>query len=318
MTTEFDDRDADVEFLAAYGEAVPDDDRVHVPESIGPGMTDVPGIARLAASTWLHGTEWGLMTSAKVAGRLARATTDRDEAQALVKDVGKTAHLVSDVTRALSAGAPLPVILAQIGDAFGELADPVLAPGQKFATQVQATGGQVMRRIPTLRERGTELLERSRDVWRTDSAHPAYGRILEELAPDEARVLVLLMRGGPQPSVDVRTGGAVGMVSSTLVKPGLTMIGPRAGCRYLDQVPSYLHNLFRLGMVWFSREQVLDPMEYQVLEAQPDVIEAMRSVRHAKVLRRSINLTPFGEDFCRAVLVDPGEAVLPDHAKPDL
>ena len=149
MTTEFDDRDADVEFLAAYGAAMPTEDKVHVPEPIGPGMTDVPGIARLAASTWLHGTEWGLMTSAKVAGRLARAATDRDEAQALVKDVGKTAHLVSDATRALSAGAPLPVVLAQFGDSFGELADPVLAPGQKFASQVQATGGQVLRHIPT-------------------------------------------------------------------------------------------------------------------------------------------------------------------------
>ena len=62
MTTEFDDRDADVEFLAAYG------DEVHVPEPMGPGMTDVPGLARLAASTWLHGTEWSLMTSARVAG----------------------------------------------------------------------------------------------------------------------------------------------------------------------------------------------------------------------------------------------------------
>ncbi len=300
------------ELDAAYG-----DDKVHVPEPIGPGMTDVPGLARLAASTWLHGTEWGLMTSAKVAGRLARAATDREEAQSLAKDVGKTAHLVSDVTRALSAGAPLPVILAQIGDSFGELADPIVAPGPRTAP-LQAAGEQVLRRVPSLRERGNELLERSRDVWRTDSAHPAYERILEELAPDEARVLVLLMRGGPQPSVDVRTGGAVGMVSSTLVKPGLTMIGPRAGCRYLDQVPSYLHNLFRLGMVWFSRELVKDPMEYQVLEAQPDVIAAMKSVRHAKVLRRSINLTPFGEDFCRAVLVDQDDATdLPDHAKPE-
>lgn len=295
-----------------------DDGPVHVPEPIGPGMTDVPGLARLAASTWLHGTEWGLMTSARVAGRLARATTDREEAQALVKDVGKTAHLVSDVTRALSAGAPLPEILAQIGDSFGELADPVLAPGQQRTTPLQDAGERMLRRVPSLRERGTELLERSRDVWRTDAAHPAYARILEELAPDEARVLVLLMRGGPQPSVDVRTGGAVGMVSSTLVKPGLTMIGPRAGCRYVDQVPSYLHNLFRLGMVWFSRELVRDPMEYQVLEAQPDVIEAMKSVRHAKVLRRSINLTPFGEDFCRAVLVDQDDATdLPGHPKPE-
>jgi hypothetical protein len=40
-----------------------------------------------------------------------------------------------------------------------------------------------------------------------------------------------------------------------------------------------------------------------VLEAQPDVIEAKRKGgRGAKTVRRSISLTPFGEDFCRVAL----------------
>ena len=52
-------------------------------------------------------------------------------------------------------------------------------------------------------------------------------------------------------------------------------------------------------MIWFSRETLRDPEEYQVLEAQPDVLEARGSVRRSKVVRRSIHLTPFGEDFCR-------------------
>mgnify|MGYP006933478435 CR=1 FL=1 len=34
-------------------------------------------------------------------------------------------------------------------------------------------------------------LDRSRDVWSTDTGHPAYERILTELAPDEARILML-------------------------------------------------------------------------------------------------------------------------------
>ena len=96
------------------------------------------------------------------------------------------------------------------------------------------------------------------------------------------------------------------------------MIGARAGCRYVERVPSYLNNLFRLGLIWFSRETLADPMRYQVLEAQPDVLEAMHSVQHAKVVRRSLHLTPFGEDFCRMALMPEAAAnePLPEHSTP--
>ena len=95
------------------------------------------------------------------------------------------------------------------------------------------------------------------------------------------------------------------------------MIGPRAGCRYVEDVPAYLDNLHRLGLVWFSREQLGDPMEYQVVEAQPDVLAAMHSVRFPKLVRRSIHLTPFGTNFCTTVLVDAAEATgLPRHESP--
>src|ERR687895_620171 len=106
---------------------------------------------------------------------------------------------------------------------------------------------------------------------------------------------------GPQPAVDVRAGKALGL-GSEMVAPGLNMIGAEAGCRYVDRVPAYLNNLYRLGLIWFSREPLEDPTDYQVLEAQPDVIEAKRSGGRAKTVRRSILLTPFGEDFCRICL----------------
>ncbi len=172
----------------------------------------------------------------------------------------------------------------------------------------------------SLHEAGQQLLRRSRDVWNEDQGHPAYARIITELAPDEGRILMLLIRKGPQATVDVRTGGLVGTVSSSLVKANLSMIGALAGCRYLDRVPSYLHNLERLGLIWFSKETLRDPLEYQVLEAQPDVLEQMRSVRRAKLVRRSIHLTPFGEDFCRDGLglhlsTDELQGI-PPHAKP--
>jgi hypothetical protein len=68
-------------------------------------------------------------------------------------------------------------------------------------------------------------------------------------------------------------------------------------------VPAYLNNLNRLGLIWFSRETLEDIALYQVLEAQPEVIEARRRAgRTSRTVRRSIHLTPFGADFCDACL----------------
>jgi hypothetical protein len=157
-------------------------------------------------------------------------------------------------------------------------------------------------RPETLRERGAELLRRSADVHYDESLHPAYERILSQLAPDEARILRLLAERGPQPAVDVRSGWLPFNIGSQLVAPGLTMIGDEAGCRHPERVHPYLNNLFRLGLVWFSRERVEDPLRYQVLEAQPMVTDALKNATRGRTVRRSIQLTPFGVDFCRATL----------------
>ncbi len=263
------------------------------PPGFVPAVEALPGLARVAAAACWHSTEWGVRTTARAGRRVMRAVSDPVEAAALARDATEAASVIGGLARAVSSGVPLARALTSAGESLGELAEP-----PEYDSGADRHDGL------TLRERGAELLERSRDVWDDDVAHPAYERILEELAPDEARILVLLLQGGPQPSVDVRTGGPVGMVHSQLVAPGMSMIGGRAGCRHLDQVPSYLNNLFRLGLVWFSREALRDPMEYQVVEAQPDVLAAMHSVKFSKVVRRSIHLTPFGEDFCRTCLVD--------------
>jgi hypothetical protein len=268
----------------------------------------LPGMARIAATAGVRSTAWTIRSGVRSTKLFARALTDPETAGELVqevaRDVAEASRTVSDVARAVAAGAPLRKALL---DATLTLSNVVLPD----------TNDEPVRER-SLRERGEHLLERSRDVWGEEEPHPAYARILEELAPDEARILLLLLRGGPQPSVDVRTGGPVGLVSSALVAPGMSMIGARAGCRYTEEVPAYLNNLFRLGLIWFSREQLEDPMEYQVVEAQPDVLAAMHSVRFPKVVRRSIHLTPFGVGFCRACLVDEDEAPdLPEHQIPE-
>lgn len=287
-----------------------------LPALSGPAVAEsLPGLARVAGSAALHTAGWGVRMTTRNWMRVGKAVTSREEAASLIRDVGSYVGALGEVARQVSGGVPVATALTRAGESLGGTSDrsPATSPTPVVDGRVVASRPQ------TLRERGNDLLAKSRDVWSQDDRHPAFDRILDELAPDEARILVMLLRNGPQPSVDIRTGGPIGVVSSQLVAPGLNMVGPRAGLRYLEQVPSYLNNLFRLGLVWFSREPVHDHLEYQVLEAQPDVLAALHSVKFAKVVRRSIHLTPFGEEFCKLALVDEETATsgdLPEHEMP--
>jgi hypothetical protein len=240
------------------------------------GLDAVPGLVRLTASAWLHTAEWALSTSLRAGSRLLHAaasgesTTDfLSETQA---DVRGYARRLLGIASSSNGHEPVSAVPAERDE------------------------------LVSLRDRGEELLRRSADLDDDEPAHPAYERILDELAPDEARILRFLRSAGPQPAVDVRSSRTLN-VNSHLVAPGLSMIGEHAGCRFQDRVPAYLNNLNRLGLIWFSRESLEDPLRYQVLEVQPDVVAALHGGGgRARTIRRSIHLTPFGDDFCEVCL----------------
>jgi hypothetical protein len=241
-------------------------------------LDTVGGLARVAAGAWLKTASWGLGASI----RAARAASDPRQAIELMQDVS---HGVRGYAREFLGVSDLDRRVGQLAPAAtAEYSPNGAAPDTE-----------------ALRAAGAELLRQSAEVDIPETAHPAFARILEELAPDEARILRLLTNEGPQPSVDVRTLQLIGF-GSQAVAEGLNMIGQRAGCRDVARVPSYLNNLHRLGLIAFSKEPIDDPIAYQVLEAQPDVLAAIKQAGRAKTVQRSVRLTPFGKDFCDAVL----------------
>lgn len=152
-----------------------------------------------------------------------------------------------------------------------------------------------------LKELGAELLARSASVEDDEEAHPAYGRILTSLAPDEARILRLIAIEGPRAMVDVRTYRPFDK-GSELIESRLTMIAQQAGLRCHDRIQAYLNNLERLGLIMLSDEEIDDLSAYQVVEAQPEVERAMKRAGRGRTLRRSVRMTPFGRDFCEVCL----------------
>ncbi len=201
------------------------------------------GLARLAMGSAWRTSQWGLSTSMNIAERVVGALAE--------------GHSVTQAANEAATGAR---------DALLELAGHAEeAEGEQHR---ERSRGDERPDLDELRRRGAELLRRSSDVTYDEEAHPAYMRILDSLSPDEARILRLLDSEGPQPAVDVRSASVVPN-DSELLEAGLTMIGGLAGCRHTERTQQYLNNLFRLGLVWFSREALRDPGAYEVLEAQP-------------------------------------------------
>jgi Abortive infection alpha len=259
----------------------------------------LPGLARIGAVASIRLAEWTATVYLRTATRLVRAAAGGEAASEILERTGE--DLLAYVRELL------------VGGVDGRATAPPEPVFEEAEVVVEADERPTQ---TLLRERGAELLRRSADLdLDVDEAHPAYVRILDELAPDEARILRLLVIEGPQPSVDVRTGGPIGKLKDELVAPGLNMIGMEGGLRRPEHVARHLHNLYRLGLIWFSREQLEDPSRYQVLEAQPDVGGAMAAAGRARTVRRSIHLTPFGEDFCRTCL--PLDTVEIDALSPD-
>ncbi len=254
-------------------------------------LAAAPALARLAVHAGWRTAGWTAGSSVRAGGRVLDAARSGQPPTELLAQAGAEAR--DYALKLLGLAEAIEAVVAQ----------RTHDPSDIDETRPQEDDGPAAPEVSqsTLRARGEELLRQSADVRYQEEAHPAYQRILGELAPDDARILRFLFREGAQPAVDVRVSKTLG-VTSEMVAPGLSLIGEQAGCRFLDRVPAYLNNLYRLGLIWFSREAITDPLEYQVLEAQPKVTEALDASGRGKTVRRSIHLTPFGEDFCDVCL----------------
>lgn len=242
-----------------------------VPESARPAASTLgtaTGVARVAWSALTEATAWSVGTALGVTGTVLRGSMAGQPPREILSEAG--AQVRDSMRRALGVHPTTEVEAA-----------PELSP------------------VTELRARGAELLRQSADLHSTDESHPAYSRILDQLAPDEARIVRHLYLDGPQPAIDVRTGRNTN-------GGRFNLIGEDAGLRYPNRIEEYLTNLRRLGLLDFGREPLGNPNRYQLLEALPEVRKLLKRTGFGtKVLYRTIELTSFGGGFVRTCLPVP-------------
>jgi len=229
-----------------------------------PGLNAIPGVARLAAEAWYQSAAWSLGTTIGAASRI---------------------------------GGLAGSVIGLAGEEAARTVEEAVHPNR----EKPSSDGRA-EKAKSLRERGAELLDRASDVVdERDPLHPGFLRIIDQLAPDEARILKLLINEGPQGIVYVNKAAPFGFGATELARR-LSMIGHEAGLLHHELVPAYLDNLVSHGLVAIRRDALANELPYQVIEAQREVVEALSQgnlIFRGQVTRRSVHLTDFGRTFCQ-------------------
>lgn len=267
----------------------------------------LPGLLRVATKTSWRAFTWAVGSTVHTTKEVVQRTMNGEPVQVVLQDTAADLRMAAlqalglEEERDPRRHGPVPTP--------SETTSPISLVAFNSRPRTPQRNAPVGQSSAELLARGQFLLRQSADVDVAEEGHPAYARILGELTPDEARILRFLYREGSQPSIDIRTNRPFG-IGSELIAGGLSMIPEHAGLRHLDRIHPYLTNLFRLGLVEFSKETVANPNRYQLIEAQPAMQEAMKKAGFApKTVRRSIHLNSFGTEFCKTCLFgeDAGE-----------
>jgi hypothetical protein len=242
----------------------------------------IPGLLRLGTGAYLRTAMWGLGTGVAVARRVGEAVRTGQAPTELLDTVRDEA--LDGLRRVLG--------VADLEDRLGRVV-PAGSSREAHATPTQADA---------LRYRAEELLRRSADVRDVVDVHPAFLAIVEELAPDETRILRLLVNEGPQAVLDFH----LIELSGEIEKVGrVSFVGTNSGLAHPDEIATYLDNLDRLGLVRVARTTVDDENIYEVLASQPEADLVKRgglAGLQVRPGRRSLELTDMGRAFTAAAI----------------
>ncbi len=149
------------------------------------------------------------------------------------------------------------------------------------------------------------LLERSLEANSLDALDEVYHWIVDQLLPDEARIVAALSDGGSSPMVHVLARSRGGVASEPLLSH-MSLIGKTANLTLPQLTPVYVRHLLALNVVQSGPEDPALKAEYEILAADLVVMRAVRRGSRGpippKVERASLRLSPLGRDLWSAAI----------------
>jgi hypothetical protein len=185
------------------------------------------------------------------------------------------------------------VVIRAIKAHLAEIDPPTPDPADTSADQLVATPTDVLR----------DLLDRSMYSRPDDSRTALYLSLLQDLLPDEARILAALSDGSAYPVVDIAEP-LLG-TSTAFVLTNASTVGRAAGVTLPHHTPLYVTRLVLAGLAVIGPEggnAMYDDYEMLLTEAAVNlaITKARRGIRSARVIRRTLRISELGHELWEA------------------
>src|SRR4249919_3142289 len=84
-----------------------------------PALDALPGLMRIAATSWVRTAEWGVVAGLKTGRRLLQAATSPQSALELAQGMATASGVVADLAKAVASGVSIPQAVVEVSASLG-------------------------------------------------------------------------------------------------------------------------------------------------------------------------------------------------------
>ena len=155
----------------------------------------------------------------------------------------------------------------------------------------------------TLDAKMHDLLGRAVEQSTTTSRQELFHKILDQMVPDEARIVSALSDGSTSPLLHVYARTRAGLVGEVVLE-NMSLIGKTANLALPHLTPMYVSHLLSLGLVESGPEDPAMKEEYEILAADIAVLAAIKNASRgpitARIEKYSLRLSGLGLELWAA------------------
>jgi hypothetical protein len=157
----------------------------------------------------------------------------------------------------------------------------------------------------TMQSKMSSLLDSALSQSSASSRQMLFHKILDQIVPDEARILGALSDGSASPLIHVYGRTRAGLVGEVVLE-NFSLIGKTANLGLPQLTPTYVSHLLSMGLLETGPEDPTLKDEYEILAADITVLKAIKQAARgpipARIDRYTLRLSGLGIELWSATM----------------